>query len=178
MAGIYDFTVKNAQGSDVPMSAYAGKVLLIVNTATQCGLTPQYSGLQALHERYAGQGLAILDFPCNQFRGQAPESSGEIAQICETRFGTQFEVMDKINVNGSGAHPLYVYLKAQQPRDSGGGRLKNMVFALLSRRIRQQNSDIRWNFTKFLVDREGRVVGRFSPAVTPQQCEEAIRRLL
>lgn len=178
MTQIYDFTVKNAQGGNVSMRNYAGKVLLIVNTATQCGLTPQYKGLQALHERYAERGLVILDFPCNQFRGQAPESSAEIAQICETRFGTQFAVFDKIDVNGSTAHPLYVYLKEQQPGDSGGSWLKNTLFTLLSRNVRQHSSDIQWNFTKFLVDREGRVVGRFSPAVTPQECGEAIERLL
>ena len=178
MAEIYDFTVKTAQGSEVRMSEYAGKVLLIANTATQCGLTLQYRGLQALHERYAEQGLAVLDFPCNQFRGQAPESSGEIARICETRFGTQFAVFDKIEVNGAGAHPLFVYLKAQQPRDGGGGRLKNALFGLLSRHVREQRGDIRWNFTKFLVSRTGRVVGRFAPAADPLECEEAICRLL
>lgn len=178
MTGVYDFTVKNAEGVDVPLSDYAGKVLLIVNTATHCGLTPQYKELQALHERYADQGLVILDFPCNQFRGQAPESSKEIAQICETRFGTQFEVFDKIEVNGKRAHPLYIYLKAQQPHDSGGGWLKNALFKLLSRGIRQKSGDIEWNFTKFLVDRQGRAVNRFAPAAAPGECEEVIRRLL
>lgn len=177
MAEIYDFTAKDAQGRTVPLSDYAGKVLLVVNTATRCGLTPQYRQLQTLYERYAPQGFEILDFPCNRFRNQAPEDSGEIAQICHARFGTAFKVFEKIEVNGAGTHPLYRYLKTQQPRDSGGG-LKGMLLGLAALGAGREAGGIRWNFTKFLVDRNGRVVGRFAPTVGPLSMEAHIKALL
>lgn len=177
-AQLYDFVMKDAHGNDVALSAYAGKVLLIVNTATRCGLTPQYSELQTLYARYAAQGLEILDFPCNQFRNQAPEASGEIEQVCQTKFGTQFKIFDKINVNGVDAHPLYRYLKAQQPHDSGGGGLKGALLKLAALGSKREAGDIEWNFTKFLVDRNGRVVNRFAPAVTPLSIEGEIKSLL
>lgn len=175
---LYGFTVKDAQGGDVPLSNYAGKVLLIVNTATRCGLTPQYGELQTLYGRYAAQGFEILDFPCNQFRNQAPESSGEIGQICQTRFGTQFKVFEKIEVNGAGTHPLYAYLKAQQPRDAGKGGLKSLLLKLAAAGMAHEQGGIRWNFTKFLADRNGRVVARYGPAVSPLDIENHIKSLL
>ncbi len=177
-AQLYDFVMKDARGNDVALSGYAGKVLLIVNTATRCGLTPQYSELQTLYARYAGQGLEILDFPCNQFRNQAPESGGEIEQVCQTKFGTQFKIFDKINVNGVDAHPLYRYLKAQQPHDSGGGGIKGALLKLAALGSKREAGDIEWNFTKFLVDRNGRVVNRFAPAVAPLSIEGEIKSLL
>ncbi len=155
---IYDFTVKDAQGSDVRLSDYKGKVLLIVNTATGCGFTPQYEGLQALYETYQAQGLEILDFPCNQFGHQAPGTEEEIVTFCKGRFGVTFRQFAKINVNGEDESPLYTYLKSQK-----GGVM---------------GSNIKWNFTKFLIDRDGNVVERYAPTVTPEKLENEIKELL
>ena len=155
---IYDFTVKDAQGSDVRLSDYKGKVLLIVNTATGCGFTPQYEGLQNLYDAYRSQGLEILDFPCNQFGHQAPGTEEEIVSFCKGRFGVTFRQFAKINVNGEDESPLYAYLKSQK-----GGVL---------------GSNIKWNFTKFLVDRDGHVVERYAPTVTPESIENRIKELL
>ncbi|MBP5343055.1 glutathione peroxidase [bacterium] len=158
MKKIYEFTVKDNKGNDVSMADYQGKVLLIVNTATGCGFTPQYEGLQNLYEKYQEKGLEILDFPCNQFLNQAPGSDEEIQAFCKGRFGVTFKQFQKINVNGKNAIPLYKYLKNEQK----GGLFGN----------------IKWNFTKFLVDRNGIVVKRFGPAVKPEDIEESIVELL
>lgn len=155
---IYDFTVKDAKGSDVRLSDYKGKVLLIVNTATGCGFTPQYEGLQTLYETYQAQGLEILDFPCNQFGHQAPGTEEEIVTFCKGRFGVTFRQFAKINVNGEDESPLYTYLKSQK-----GGVM---------------GSNIKWNFTKFLIDRDGNVVERYAPTVTPEKLENEIKELL
>lgn len=155
---VYDFTVKDNKGQDVSLDQYRGKVLLIVNTATGCGFTPQYDGLQDLYEKYAEQGFEILDFPCNQFAGQAPGTAEEIESFCTGRFGITFKQFAKIEVNGKGEDPLYTYLKDQK-----GG--------ILGKRIK-------WNFTKFLISRDGAVVARFAPTVTPEKMEEAIKELL
>ena len=155
---IYEFTVKDAKGEDVNLADYKGKVLLIVNTATGCGFTPQYEGLQDLYEKYAEKGLEMLDFPCNQFGNQAPGSEEEIVDFCQSRYGVTFKQFAKICVNGEEEHPLYTYLKAQK-----GGLL---------------GSKIKWNFTKFLVDREGNVVERFGSTTTPEKIEEKIKELL
>ena len=175
---IYDFTLNDAQGNPVSLSVYRGKVLLIVNTATRCGLTPQYTALQRLYERYCGQGLEILDFPCNQFREQAPESSREIASVCQTKFDTAFKIFEKIDVNGASASPLYVYLKAQQSKDRGGHMLKEAVLRLAAWGSKHQAGDIRWNFTKFLINREGEVAARIAPSVTPEEIENDTKKLL
>lgn len=155
---IYDFTVKDAKGSDVRLSDYKGKVLLIVNTATGCGFTPQYEGLQTLYETYQAQGLEILDFPCNQFGHQAPGTEEEIVTFCKGRFGVTFRQFAKINVNGEDESPLYTYLKSQK-----GGVM---------------GSNIKWNFTKFLIDRDGNVAERYAPTVTPEKLENEIKELL
>ncbi len=152
---LYDFAMKDAGGQEVPLSNYQGKVLLVVNTATACGFTPQYKGLQELYDAYKERGFEVLDFPCNQFMNQAPGTDAEIAQFCQLRYGTTFKTFAKILVNGRDTHPLYGYLK----RNTG-------------RRI------IPWNFTKFLVDREGKVVKRFSPKTKPEALKEAIEALL
>lgn len=175
---IYAFQAADTQGRKISLADYQGKVLLIVNTATRCGLTPQYAALQALHDRYAGQGFEILDFPCNQFRQQAPESSAEIAQICETRFGTRFPVFDKIDVNGVNTHPLYAYLKTQQPHDSGGSILQEAMLRLAALGSQHSRGDIKWNFTKFLVNRKGEIVTRFAPSAKPESLEAALKALL
>ncbi len=155
---IYDFTVKAQDGSEVPLSDYRGKVLLIVNTATGCGFTPQYEGLQDLYEKYQEKGFEILDFPCNQFGSQAPGTEEEIKDFCQSRYGVTFRLFKKIEVNGKNEEPLYTYLKSQQ-----GGVM---------------GSKIKWNFTKFLVDRKGNVVERFAPAVTPEKIEDSVSKLL
>ena len=155
---IYELTVKDAEGRERSLSEFGGKVLLIVNTATGCGFTPQYEGLQTLYERYREQGLEILDFPCNQFGGQAPGSEKEIVDFCQINYGVSFPQFSKIEVNGKNESPLYTFLKGEK-----GGFM---------------GSRIKWNFTKFLVDREGRVVARFAPTVTPEKIEERIKELL
>ncbi|AWW25747.1 glutathione peroxidase [Acetobacterium carbinolicum] len=155
---IYDFTVKDTTGVDVSMKDYKGKVLLIVNTATGCGLTPQYEGLQDLYDKYKEQGFEILDFPCNQFANQAPGTDGEIKSFCETRFGVTFKIFHKIDVNGENADPLFTYLKKEK-----GGML---------------GSNIKWNFTKFLINKKGDVVKRFAPTDTPEKIENDIKKLL
>lgn len=151
---IYDFTVKDGNGKDVKLENYRGKVLLIVNTATGCGFTPQYDGLQDLYDKYEKEGLEILDFPCNQFAGQAPGSDEEIHSFCTGRYGITFPQFAKINVNGKDAHPLYIYLKNEQK-----GKI---------------NSSIKWNFTKFLVAKDGTVIKRFAPTDTPEKIEKYI----
>ena len=155
---IYDFTVRDASGNDVSLSEYKGKVLLIVNTATGCGFTPQYEGLQSMYEKFSEKGFEILDFPCNQFLGQAPGTEQEIVAFCKGRFGVTFKQFAKINVNGKNEIPLYTYLKEQQ-----GGKM---------------GSRIKWNFTKFLVDREGNVVNRFAPTDKPEDIEKFVEQLL
>lgn len=155
---VYDYSVKAQDGSEVSLADYQGKVLLIVNTATGCGFTPQYEGLQDLYEKYQSQGLEILDFPCNQFGHQAPGSDEEITDFCQSRYGVTFRQFKKIEVNGAGEEPLYTFLKSQKKGVMG--------------------DNIKWNFTKFLVDREGNVVARFAPTVTPEKIEEQIKELL
>ncbi len=155
---IYDHKVKDSEGTEVDFTEYKGKVLLIVNTATGCGFTPQYDGLQELYEKYSAQGFEILDFPCNQFGNQAPGSEEEIVDFCQSRYGVTFKQFAKINVNGDGEEPLFTYLKSQQKGIMG--------------------SKIKWNFTKFLVDRQGNVIERYAPTVTPDKIESRIKELL
>jgi len=165
--GIYDFKVKNDEGQDVSLSDYKGKVLLIVNTATRCGFTPQYKELEALYEKYRSEGLEILDFPCNQFGQQAPGTIQEIHQFCSANFDIQFPQFDKIEVNGANEHPLYTWLKAQ--KGFGGFDINDQRGKMMDGMLRKQDadydkkSDIKWNFTKFLVSRDGRVLKRYEP---------------
>lgn len=155
---IYDFTVKAQDGTDRNLEDFRGKVLLVVNTATGCGFTPQYAGLQELYDSYREQGFEILDFPCNQFGNQAPGSDDEIHEFCVGRFSMTFPQFSKADVNGADETPLYGWLKSQQGGIGGAG--------------------IKWNFTKFLVDREGQVIARFAPTTTPEQIERRIVELL
>ena len=170
--------MKTATGEEKSLSDFRGKVLLIVNTASQCGLTPQYEQLQDLYVQYRAQGFEILDFPCNQFREQAPEQGAEYAQVCQMKFGTEFTIFDRIDVNGANAHPLYVYLKQQQAQDKGNHLFKDFLLKLASLGEKREGSDIKWNFTKFLVNREGEVVERFAPSVSPSEIEDDIQALL
>jgi len=159
MASIYDFNCRTSTGELKPLKDFAGKVLLIVNTASKCGLTPQFEGLEALHEKYAAQGLAVLGFPCNQFGHQDPGSDAEILDFCQTKYDVKFPMFAKIEVNGSGADPLYKFLKKEAPGLLG-------------------TEAIKWNFTKFLVDRSGNVVERFAPTDTPESIEKKVKALL
>ena len=156
--GIYDFKANDYKGNEVSLSQYKGKVLLIVNTATKCGFTPQYNELEELYGKYKEQGFEILDFPCNQFFHQAPGTGEEIHSACVLRFNIKFAQFEKIDVNGAKQHPLYKYLKDNAPENTG--------------------KNIKWNFTKFLVDREGNVVRRFEPTDKPSDFEEEIQKLL
>lgn len=155
---IYDFKVKDGKGNEVSLEEYKGKILLVVNTATGCGFTPQYEGLEDLYQQYQSQGFEILDFPCNQFGNQAPGTNEEISSFCTLKYGVSFQQFSKIDVNGEKESPLYTYLKEQKGGILGG--------------------TIKWNFTKFLVDREGRIVSRFAPTVTPEAMKKDIEKLL
>ena len=180
--GVYDYQVKDDIGNDVSLSQYKGKVLLIVNTATRCGFTPQYKDLQALYEKYRAQGFEILDFPCNQFGQQAPGSIQEIHQFCTANFNIEFPQFDKIDVNGDNAHPLFTYLK--KCKGFAGFNLEDRIGKLLDERFRQQDpdyakdADIKWNFTKFLIGKDGQVVKRFEPTATAQDMDADINALL
>lgn len=175
---IYDFTVKDNQGKEVSLNEYEGKVLLVVNTATKCGLTPQYKALEALYEEYSDRGFEILDFPCNQFKEQAPGTDEEITEFCTLNYGTTFPRFAKIDVNGEDADPLYVWLKEQVPKDPSG--LKAKAFETMVKPMTKGNkpSDVKWNFGKFLIDRHGNVVGRFSPTTDPKELRAEIDKLL
>ena len=163
----YKFKVSDQDGNSVEMNEYKGKVLLIVNTATKCGFTPQYAELQALYERYGNKGFIVLDFPCNQFGEQAPGSNAEIHNFCTSEYHVTFPQFDKIDVNGENAIPLYVWLKERRP--FGGFNLDNPIGAYLHKMMLEKDPDyakkpdIKWNFTKFLIDRNGHVVARFEP---------------
>jgi glutathione peroxidase len=158
MSKIYDFTANSLAGEPVPLKHFEGQVLLIVNTASACGFTPQYKGLQELHQKLSPRGFAVLGFPCNQFGAQEPGDAQQISQFCESNYAVTFPMFAKIDVNGSHAHPLYEHLK----REKSG---------LLG-------SSIKWNFTKFLVDRAGKVVGRYAPTVRPENLTKEIEALL
>ena len=155
---LYDFSAKRIDGEEASLADYRGKVVLIVNTATGCGFTPQYEGLEALYKKYAERGFVILDFPCNQFLHQAPGSDSDIVQFCKLRYDVSFPQFSKIEVNGKNALPLYKWLRSQKKGVFGG--------------------NIKWNFTKFLLDREGNVVARFAPTKKPEKLEEMIQNLL
>ena len=159
MTNAYDFTAEGLDGKPVKLSDYEGKALLVVNTASKCGFTPQYEGLEALYQRYRERGLVVLGFPCNQFGAQEPGEAEEIASFCQKNYGVSFPMFARIEVNGDGAHPLYQYLKRAAPGLLG-------------------SEGIKWNFTKFLVDRQGEVVGRYAPATAPESIASDIEKLL
>ena len=158
MASIYDFNAKSLAGEDTPLKRFEGQVLLIVNTASACGFTPQYKGLEALQQAYGARGFSVLGFPCNQFGRQEPGSAAEIGQFCSSNYAVSFPMFDKIDVNGDNAHPLYQYLRGEKSGLLG--------------------SSIKWNFTKFLIDRSGKVVARHAPTTTPQALTREIEALL
>lgn len=175
---IYEFKVKNIENQEIPLSEFKGKVLLIVNTATGCGFTPQYEGLESLYEKYQSQDFEILDFPCNQFLNQAPGTNEEIVSFCKINYGVSFHTFAKIKVNGKEADPLYVYLKEQAPKDNENEKAGAFKKVLQDLSQTVLGSEIKWNFTKFLIDREGNVVSRFGPTVTPEELAPHIEELL
>ena len=181
MSTVYDFTVKDRQGNDVSLRDYAGKVLLIVNTATGCGFTPHYDPLEAMYREFRAQGFEILDFPCNQFANQAPGTEEEIHDFCTLKFGTEFPQFAKLNVNGEGADPLFAYLATEKPFTGFGKGLKNAAlkkFADLNNKAFGDKAYIKWNFTKFLVDRQGKVIARFEPTEDMQAVRAAVAAAL
>lgn len=158
MQSIYQFEFKDTKGKVISLDAYRGKVLLIVNTATKCGLAPQFMDLEALHQRYKAEGLVVIGFPCAQFMGQEPESNETMAETCKINFGVTFLLSEKIDVNGANTHPIFTYLKANSDSTLG--------------------SEIKWNFTKFLIAPDGRTIERYAPTTSPQVIEPKIKELL
>ena len=174
---VYDFTVKDRKGNEVKLSEYAGKVLLIVNTATGCGFTPHYTPLEAMYKEFREKGFEILDFPCNQFANQAPGSEDEIHDFCTLKFGTDFPQFGKIDVNGENADPLFAYLATEKPFTGFGKGLKNLAlnkFSDINNRKFGEKAYIKWNFTKFLVDRQGNVIARFEPTTDMAEVRDAV----
>lgn len=179
---IYSFKAENVYGEEISLQDYADKVLLIVNSATECGFTPQYDDLQGLYEKYSERGFDVLEFPCNQFGKQAPGSNEEIASFCDARFGLKFSRFSKVDVNGEDALPLFLYL--QKEKEFKGFDKEHPLTPILESMMERENPnyrnepDIKWNFTKFLIDRNGNVVDRFEPTADIESIEAAIEKLL
>ena len=177
---VYDFKTKNNKGAEVDLAQYEGKILMLVNTASKCGFTPQYDGLEALYQKYKDQGLVILGFPCDQFAGQEPGSNEEIAEFCRLNHGVTFPLMAKTNVNGANAEPVFEYLKTQAPTEEYKGlkaKASAKMFKTISKSV-EKDSDIQWNFTKFLVNRDGTVIKRYAPTTEPVDIEKDIESML
>ena len=180
MAKIYDFKVLNNKGLDFDFAQFEGKVLMIVNTASKCGFTPQYDGLEALYQKYKDQGFVIVGFPCDQFAHQEPGSDEEIAEFCRINHGVTFQLMKKIDVNGPNADPIFEYLKSAAPVEEYKGLKAKATHTLLkgiSKSV-EKDSDILWNFTKFLINRDGTLVKRYAPVTTPEDIEKDIQGML
>jgi glutathione peroxidase len=179
--GVYAFEAKSIDGQPVKLDAYQGKLLLIVNVASKCGLTPQYEGLEALYRKYQDRGLAILGFPCDQFGHQEPGSESEIKEFCSLNYSVSFPLFSKIEVNGAGAHPLYQYLRSKEPALVTESVISgNKLYQYLGAKVPEllEGDNIRWNFTKFLIGKDGEVLKRFDPNVTPEEVEAQIAPLL
>ena len=180
MEKIYEFKALNNRGDEVDMAQYNGQVLMIVNTASKCGFTPQYDGLEALYQKYKDQGLVIIGFPCDQFAHQEPGSDEEIAEFCRLNHGVTFPLMKKIDVNGKEAHPIFEYLKSVAPAEEYKGikaKASYTLFKTISKSV-EKESDIMWNFTKFLISRDGTVVKRYAPTTTPEEMEQDLTEML
>ena len=177
---IYEINVKKRNGEDLSIEEYKGKILIVVNTATGCGFTPQYEGLEKLYKEYHDKGLEILDFPCNQFGNQAPGTDDEIHEFCSLKYNTTFDQLMKIEVNGENESPLYTFLKNEIAEDTISGMKSKMAMKAIAKisKTSKEAKDIKWNFTKFLVDREGKVVGRYSPTFKPEDMEDKIKELI
>ncbi len=178
---VYDYSVTDAKGNEVKLSDYKGKVLLIVNTATGCGFTPQYKDIEAMYEKFHDQGFEVIDIPCNQFAGQTPGTDEEIHQFCQLRYNTKFPQMKKSEVNGEGQLELYKYLKSQKTFEGFGKGPAALAMGLMLKKIDKDyknNPDIKWNFTKFIVDREGNVAARFEPTAKMAEVQKCLESLL
>lgn len=176
---IYDFTVKDTNQAQVSLEDYKGKVLLIVNTASKCGFTPQYEELESLYKQLSNKGFEILDFPCNQFLEQAPGTNDELASFCKLNYGTSFKTFGKIDVNGESADPLYQYLREEAPEDIDNNQMDGLREKVKSLGFTPRTgNEIQWNFTKFLVDKDGNVVARYAPSIPPKEIKAKIEELL
>ncbi len=178
MASVFDFKVKDRKGNEVSLNDYSGKVLLIVNTATGCGFTPHYEPLEEMYRELKDKGFEILDFPCNQFANQAPGTEDEIHEFCTVKFGTEFPQFAKIDVNGENADPLFAYLATEKPFEGFGKGLKNAAlkkFADANNKKFGDKAYIKWNFTKFLIDRNGKLIARFEPTTDMKEVKEAVK---
>lgn len=180
MENIFDFKDLNNKGTEVDFAQYKGKVLMIVNTASKCGFTPQYDGLEELYQKYKDQGLLIVGFPCDQFAHQEPGSDEEIAEFCRINHGVTFPLMKKIDVNGENAHPIFKYLKSQAPKEEYKGLKAKAAHTMLKgiSKSAKKESDILWNFTKFLINRDGSVIKRYAPTTEPKDFENDIKEML
>ena len=180
MSKIYDFKALTNRGEEMDFAQFEGKVLMIVNTASKCGFTPQYDGLEALYQKYKDQGLVIIGFPCDQFAHQEPGSDEEIAEFCRLNHGVTFPLMKKIDVNGENAHPIYQYLKSVAPTEEYKGFKAKATHTMLKglSKSAKNDSDILWNFTKFLISRDGATVKRFPPTTEPADFENDIKEML
>ena len=181
MEKVYDFKALNNKGAEVDFAQYEGKVLLIVNTASKCGFTPQYDALEELWKKYADKGLQVIGFPCDQFGHQEPGSDEEISEFCRINHGVTFPLMKKIEVNGPDAHPIYKYLKSQKGFQGFGKGVKAKMMEVFLKKIDpdfKNNSEIKWNFTKFLISRDGSRIERFAPTIPMETVEKAIEEML
>ena len=180
MAKIYEFKAQGNRGAEVDFAQYEGNVLMIVNTASKCGFTPQYDGLEALYQKYKDQGLVIIGFPCDQFAHQEPGTDEEIAEFCRINHGVTFQLMKKVDVNGENAHPIFEYLKSQAPTEEYKGLKAKATHTMLKgiSKSAKKESDILWNFTKFIISRDGAVVKRFPPTTEPADFENDIKEML
>ncbi len=177
---IYDFKALTSRGKELDFAQFEGKVLLIVNTASKCGFTPQFKGLEELNRKYKDQGLVIIGFPCNQFKEQDPGSDGQIEEFCQLNYGVTFQIMRKGDVNGQNAQPIFEYLKAQAPTEEYKGlkaKATRTLLKTLSKSV-EKDSDILWNFTKFLISKDGETIKRFAPTSEPKDFEKYIEEML
>jgi len=180
MATIYDYKAVASNGKEIDFKEFEGKVLLIINTASKCGFTPQFDGLEALNEKYRDRGLVCIGFPCNQFAHQDPGTDGEIQEFCRLNYGVSFQIMKKVDVNGKDEHPVFTYLKSAAPTEEYKGlkaKASAALFKTISKSV-EKDSDIKWNFTKFLISKDGATVKRFPPTTEPKDMEKAIEAML
>ncbi len=180
MEKIYDFKALTSRGQELDFAQFEGKVLLIVNTASKCGFTPQFKGLEDLNKKYKDQGLVIIGFPCNQFKEQDPGSDSQIEEFCQLNYGVTFQIMKKIDVNGEAADPIFNYLKTQAPKEDYKGlkaKAAKVLFSKISDSV-EKESDIQWNFTKFLISKDGTTIKRYAPTTEPNEFEKDIEAML
>ena len=180
MAKIYNFKALTSKGKEIDFSEYQGKVLLIVNTASKCGFTPQFAGLEEMNQKYKDKGLVIIGFPCNQFKEQDPGSDAQIEEFCQLNYGVTFQIMKKTDVNGPDASPIFEYLKTQAPTEDYNGLKAKATHALLKKISNsvEKDSDILWNFTKFLISKDGETIKRFAPTTVPKDFEKDVEAML